>query len=96
MVENLAFDARPRDEIVHAVDAAQHGALAAPGWTDQGRDTIARDRERDVGDGEEIAVKDIEVLDIDYYWRIRGGRVEQNDRARWAWYRPQDELTQCS
>ena len=80
VVENLAFDPRTPDEIVHPVDAAQHGALAASGWADQGRDTIARDRERDVGDGVEIAVKDIRGpgyrLLLAYPWRPR----EQNDR----------------
>src|SRR6476620_10747854 len=80
MVENLTFYARTLDEVIHPVDAAEHGALAASGWADQGRNTIARDRERDVGDGVEIAVKDIEVLDVDYYRRIRGGRVSRTIR----------------
>src|SRR4029079_701982 len=43
MVENVTFHPRALDEVVHPVDAAKHGALAASRWADQGRNAIARD-----------------------------------------------------
>ena len=35
---DLAFEAEAADQIVHAVQAAQHGALAAARGADEGRD----------------------------------------------------------
>ena len=63
MVENLALDPGARDQVIHAVDAAQHGALAAPGRPDERRDLVFRHVEGDAADREEGAVEDLEIAD---------------------------------
>ncbi len=53
----LALDACAVDEVVHAVEAAQQGALAAAGWTDDRGDLVARDLQADVAHRAERAVE---------------------------------------
>ncbi len=63
MVENLAFDSGAWDQVIHAVDAAQHGALAAPGWPDERRDLVFRHVEGDAGDRQEVAIEDLQIAE---------------------------------
>ncbi|CAB4561079.1 unannotated protein [freshwater metagenome] len=63
--QNLSFDARAGDHFVHAVECAQEGGLAATGGADEGGDRLGLDGERNVGDGFEVAVVDIEVANLD-------------------------------
>jgi hypothetical protein len=63
--EHLAVDAGAGDDLVHAVERADEGRLAAAGGADQRRDRAGLDRERDTLDGEEVAVVDVEVADFD-------------------------------
>src|SRR5262249_4168979 len=60
--ENLPIRSCPKDQLVQPIEAAQHGALAAPRWADQGGNLARRDIEGDPGDGLEQAVEDVEVL----------------------------------
>src|SRR5262249_37566458 len=62
---NLTLEAETADEVVHAIDAAQHRAFAAAGGTDKGCDSIALDREMCVAHGLEITVMERVQLDID-------------------------------
>src|SRR5260370_7940796 len=56
-VENdLAGGSRVRDQVVHAVEDAKQGALAAAGRPDDGGDPPLRDLERDVAQGLELAL----------------------------------------
>ena len=63
VVENPALDPGARDEVIHAVEAAQHSALAAPGWPDERRDLVFRHVEGDPGDGQEVAIKNLQIVD---------------------------------
>ncbi len=49
--ENGTFRAQPVDEIVHAVEGAEQGRLAATGGTDEGRDEPLLDAHVDVEKG---------------------------------------------
>ena len=57
-VADVALDAGARDQVVHPVQGAQHGGLAAPGRADERGDLVLVDGQRDVGDGPEGAVVD--------------------------------------
>jgi hypothetical protein len=61
VVEDRALDGRRRDEVVHAVEAADEGALAAARWADEGRDEVAIDVERDTGERGHAPIRDGEV-----------------------------------
>ena len=65
VVEELAFDLGARHEVVHPVQAAQEGRLAAAGRADQRGDRVAVDVERDVLDRERGAVRDRQVVDVE-------------------------------
>ncbi len=66
VVGDLPGDPRPGHEIVHPIEAAQYGALAAPGWTDHGGDLTAPDRHVDAPDGLVGAVVDTNVGDLEH------------------------------
>ena len=55
--EDLSLHAGVRDDVVHAVQAAQEGGLPAAGRADEGRDGLLRDRERDFMEGLVLAVE---------------------------------------
>ena len=60
-----ALDAAAGDHLVHPVQGPQEGRLAAAGRPDERRDRARLDRHRHVLDGLEVAVVDVEVLDVD-------------------------------
>ena len=55
---DLAFDAGRRDRVVHTVERAQEGRLAATGWTDERRHILGRDIDRDLVDSLLVAIED--------------------------------------
>ncbi len=55
---DLTFDAGRRDRVVHAVERAQEGRLAATGWTDKRRHILGRDIDRDLVDSLLVAIED--------------------------------------
>ncbi len=59
---DLALHPRAGDQVVHPVEAAEEGALAAARGADQGRDLVAGDLDRDVARRERRAVPDREAL----------------------------------
>jgi hypothetical protein len=75
----LALDARPRDEVVHAVEAAQERRLAASRRPDERRDVVPGDPDRYVSEGLEVPVVEVEVRDRELVApRVRPrGRVRQ-------------------
>src|SRR5690606_17566542 len=77
---DLAVDARARDDLVHAVQRAQEGGLAAAGRADERGHRPGRDRHGDALDGLEVAVVDVEVGDLDALghdrWFLSGGAGE--------------------
>ena len=62
-VADAALDGDAGDEVVHAVEAADEGALAAAGGADEGRDLLAGDVEPDAGEGLLPAVPEAQVGD---------------------------------
>ncbi len=66
VVEDLALDPGDLDEVVHPVEAAQHGGLAAPRRADEGGDLLLADLQRHVAHCPELAVEDAEVADIEH------------------------------
>ena len=58
---DLAVDLGARDGVVHPVDAAQEGRLAAARRADEGGDRLVRDVERDVEQRLFVAVEDGDV-----------------------------------
>src|SRR5215217_4911293 len=71
---DLPLDAGAGDGVVHAVDAAQEGRLAAARRTDEGGDRLAGDVDRDGVERLLVAVEDVDVPDHDL------GRVELRGR----------------
>ena len=67
MVEDHALDPGALDQVVHAVEAAQHGRLAAPGRPDERGDLVLVDVEVDLADGAEVAVVHREVADLEHH-----------------------------
>ena len=53
VVQDRALDPRRLDEVVHPVEAPQHGRLAAAGGSDEGGDLVLADGEVDVAHGAE-------------------------------------------
>ena len=80
--QDLPLIAVARIQVVHAVEAAQKGALAAAGRADQSGDLTLADRDRDVLERLIVAVPEIEMADVDLVLRRRfdpalgrGGRL---------------------
>ncbi len=63
--DDLALDVGARDDLVHAVERTEEGRLAAARGADEGGDRPGLDGDGDVLHGEEVAVVDVEVLDVD-------------------------------
>src|SRR5258705_4930764 len=59
-----SFHARFGDGLVHAIDAADKGRLAATGWADQGRSMIGGDLQVYVVQSLAFAVPGIQMLDV--------------------------------
>src|SRR5829696_50956 len=64
VVDDLARDLRGGDEVVHPVQAADQGALAATGGPDERRDLVLVDREVDLADGRNSPVGDADVVEL--------------------------------
>ena len=62
---NKAFDARVRNQVVHAVERSQKRAFAAAGRADECRDDVGRHFDRHVGQRLFCAVIEVEVFDPD-------------------------------
>ena len=62
---HAALDVRSRDHLVHPVQGAQQGRLAASRRADEGGHRTRLDGHRDLLDGVEAAVEDVQVRDID-------------------------------
>ena len=62
--QHLALDVGAGDDLVHAVERAQHGRLAAAGRADEGGDLVRLDVQVDILDGQEVAVIDVQMVDI--------------------------------
>ncbi len=60
----MAFEAEALHQVVHAVEATQHGALAAAGRPDETGDLVLADRHMAVANGHEIAVEDLVQLAV--------------------------------
>jgi hypothetical protein len=56
-----SLDTSGRDEVVHAIETAQHRRLATTGWTDEGRDLARLDVQVDVAHRAEVSVVHREV-----------------------------------
>ena len=65
VVEELAVDFGAGDQVVHPVEAAQQGALAAARGTDQRGDVVAVDVHRHALDGGHAAVEDVDALQLE-------------------------------
>ena len=59
---DLALDRAPGRQLVHAVERAQEGRLAAARGADQRRHLVRLDRHVDVFDRVEVAVEEVDVL----------------------------------
>src|SRR6185436_19515643 len=68
---DVSLKAKAPDEVVHAVQAAQHGALAAAGRPDEPRDHASLYHDVAVAHGEEAPV-DLIQLAVDHDHRGRG------------------------
>jgi hypothetical protein len=62
---DVAFQLEPLDQVVHAVETAQNGALAAAGRTDEAGDLALLDRHVAVADGKEVSIQDLLHLTVD-------------------------------
>ena len=76
-----AFDARAGDGVVHAVEAAQQGGLAAAGRADEGGDGVVGDFEIDVEQRLLLAVEGVDVIEADARGRWRGARRRDGGRG---------------
>jgi hypothetical protein len=65
VVEDRAPHRGAGHEVVHPVQAADEGALAAPGRADHGRDLILEDVEADAAERRRLPVVDGEIVDVE-------------------------------
>jgi hypothetical protein len=70
VVAHRALDPSRLHQVVHPVEAPQHGGLAAAGRPDERRHLVATDVERHVAHGTEVAVVDAEVVDVEHHLRF--------------------------
>ena len=61
---HMALETEALDQVVHAVEAAQHGALAATGRADEAGDLVLLDRHMAVAHGQEVAVENLVQLAV--------------------------------
>jgi hypothetical protein len=66
VVLDLALDPCPRDQVVHPVQAADQGALAAAGRADEGGDLVLVDLEVHAAQGQEAAVVHVDVVEPEH------------------------------
>ena len=86
---DVACDAAALYEVVHAVERAQQGALAAAGRADEGGDLVCLDVQVDVVQGVEIAVIQVHVPDLDFiFTHVKPSFVLFMDGAPGAAFRP--------
>ena len=62
--QHLALDVSARDDLVHTVQGAQHGGLAAAGRADEGGDLVRLDADVHIFHGQKVAVVDVLVVDV--------------------------------
>ena len=79
------------DEVVHAVEAAQHGRLAAAGRADERGDLVLADVEVDLADGAEVAVVHGQVARLEHHRTVGAtdsciGGVQVEHRGRVVWW----------
>ena len=63
--QHFALGPLARIKIVHAVEHAQQGGLAAARGADEGRHVVGAQRQRDTLEGQRVAVEELEVTDRD-------------------------------
>ena len=63
---DVARDLAALNQIVHAVERAQQGGLAAAGRADKGRDLVGLDIQINIVQGMEIPVVEVHVLDLNF------------------------------
>ena len=68
--EDFAFDSGARDEIVHAVEAAQQSALSTAGRPDESRNRVSVDGHVYVSESAEGLVVEAEVIDLENWRRV--------------------------
>ena len=93
----MALEAEAIDQVVHPVEAAQHGALAAARRADEAGDLALLDRHMAVAHGQEVAVEDLVDLAVDSrrrcsWLRVSGvgarGMVERHGIPLFPYSRP--------
>ena len=62
--QHLAFAVGARNDLVHAIEGAQHGGLATAGRSDERGDLVGFDVDVHVFHGQEVAVEDVQMVDI--------------------------------
>ena len=72
--QHLTFGPKRGDEVVHPVEAADEGALAAAGGADDRRDPSRGDAQVHVAEGLEAPIKDAEGFDLEREAGLLGGR----------------------
>ena len=80
---DVPLEAEAADQVVHAVQAAEHGALAAARRADEGRDAVLLDRNAGVADGLEGAVVQLPEIDVDDHV----GRLRRVAAEGLLWFR---------
>ena len=68
---DVTLEPEALDHIVHAIEAAQNGALAAPRGADKAGYRPLWDRNAAVAHGEEVSVKNFTEVAVDRYFRGR-------------------------
>ncbi|OEI67459.1 Uncharacterized protein Cus16_2894 [Curtobacterium sp. ER1/6] len=76
-----ALDVGAGDDLVHAVERAEEGGLAAARRADEGGDGAGLDRHVDALDGLELRVVDVEAVDLDALGHVVSFGVGWSDRA---------------
>ena len=84
VVLDAAVDVRLGDEVVHAVEATEHGRLATTRGADEGGDLVLADVEAHTVHGAEVPVVDVEVVDVEddavgFTVASRGGGLDDGD-----------------
>ena len=65
---DVTLEPEARHHVVHPIEAAQYGALAASGGADKAGDRSFRDRDAAVAHREEVAIVDFADVAVDRYW----------------------------
>ena len=62
--QHLAFAVSARNDLVHAIERAQHRGLATAGRSDESGDLVGFDVDVHIFNGQEVAVVDVQMIDI--------------------------------